>query len=215
MKESSTTKLFPFFLEENRPEREVLEILWPLFERGHSSQSRYFYLRPFFARERFRGKERRVLFPFWWYIRERREAGDRSIDHLWPIYGIHRERIDLVQVTTRHALFPLAYLRTGEGKWKVRLLPVVFISSGFLDRGVCLIPILKAGAGKGGWAGGNRFFYILDPLFSYQRLSIAPSPEEESPEDVRTEIKFLGGLLGWRRYGLETSLFLFWLRIEI
>jgi hypothetical protein len=205
-------RLFPLLFKERTERREVLELAWPLFEEGRSSESAYLALRPLFSSSRFRDREALVVFPFWWRIRERRETGERSVDHLWPLYGVHRRDIDLAPTVTRHFLCPIFSVRTGGGRWKARLFPLADLSSGFLDRGWWLLPLLKAGNGRGGAAGGNRFFYLLDPLFAFERFSIALG-RAEGPEDTRTEVKLLGGLLGWERSGGRSRLRLFWLRL--
>ena len=172
-------------------------------------------MRPFFFHDRFRGRERLVLFPFYFHLREGTGPGEhpRSIDHFWPFYGVHREIIDLVPTTTHHVLFPVFCFREGEGKWKVRLLPVASVSSGFLDRGWWIIPVFKAGTGNGGWAGGSRFFYLLDPLIQYERFSIAGPGQDEGPLDWRMSIRLLGGLLGYERAKGRSWIRIFWLRI--
>jgi hypothetical protein len=214
---------FPLVFRERAPEREVLEVLWPLFERGSSTgggeaspaivRSRFLRLRPFLFSEEFPDRERSIIFPFWWRIRDRREPAGKSADHLWPLYGVHREEIDLIPVTTRHILFPVAAWRSGPGAWKAKLFPLAWVSSGFLDRGIWLLPAIKAGAGRGGWSGGNRFFYLLDPLFQYERFSISEPGRPEEHGETRTEVKLLGGFLGWEVSDGDFHIRLFWFRL--
>ena len=206
---------FPLFFHEDLRERRTRAVIWPFFEAGRSSESDYLRVRPFYYHDRFRGAERLVVFPFYFRLREGTGPGEhpRSIDHFWPFYGVHRERIDLVPTTTRHVLFPIFYFREGEGKWKVRLWPAAWVSSGFLDRGWWIIPVLKTGVGKGGWAGGNRYFYLLDPLIQLERFSIAEPGHEEGPLDSRLSFRLLGGLLGYERAEGKSWVRFFWLKI--
>jgi hypothetical protein len=171
--------------------------------------SRYFRLRPFLAADDFRRSSRRILFPFYFRIREELESGTREIDHFWPFYGVHREPIDLAPATTHHVLYPLFYWRTGPERWKLSLLPVLAVSRGYVDRGLWLIPVVKSGA-----HGRSRFFYLLDPLLVYESLSSARGPEDDIPEKRRTRFLFLGGLIGWETdRGAACLRLLWWLRI--
>ncbi len=211
--ERASVRLFPLFFSEGEPSREVVEVLWPVYEAGRSSESSYFRIRPFFFHDRFRGEGRTAFFPFWWRSYEHRAIGERSFHLAWPFYGIERGPVDLAPAATHHVLYPLAYLRTSEDRWKVKLLPACTVSWGFLDRGWWLLPVIKAGAGRGGWEGGNRWLYVLDPLFAYERYSIAAGRRKETAGDVRTEIKVLGGLVGWESSGGRGAVRVFWFRL--
>ena len=206
--------LFPLLFLELGEVGGTTELLWPLFETGRGpelpwGQPRWFRFRPFFYRDSFRGYSRTVLFPFYFHIREELEAGNRSIDHLWPLYGIHREWIDLAPAVTHHCAWPLFFVRTGIGKWKVHLFPAFDASSGYIDRGWWLLPFLKVGS-----FGRSEHFYLLDPLFAYERDSIAESEASETPEKVRTSFRILGGLLGWENdRGKKAVRILWWIRV--
>jgi len=89
----------------------------------------------------------------------------------------------------------------------------VTVSSGFLDRGWWLIPVLKVMAGRGGWSGGNRLIAVLDPLFRYERFSIAEPGAPEGAGEARTEVEVLGGLLGWERSDGRTAVRILWIRL--
>ncbi len=209
----NSVRLFPLYFGEEAPGNEVVEVLWPLYEAGRSSESSYFRIRPFFFRDRFRGEGRTAVLPFWWHSYEKRAIGERSFHLAWPFYGIERGPVDLAPAVTHHVLYPLAYLRAGEDRWKLKLLPACTVSWGFLDRGWWLLPVIKAGAGRGGWEGGNRWLYILDPLFAYERYSIAGGRREETAGDVRTEVKVLGGLVGWESSAGRGTVRIFWIRL--
>jgi hypothetical protein len=202
---------FPFLYSEERDGARFLEVLWPLFETGRAplpggGVSNYSGFLTILSVEDLRGRSRAVLFPFYYRLREEREAGGRQIDHFWPFYGLHREWIDLAPATTHHILHPLIYFRHGPERWKLFVFPLFFASRGYYDRGIWLLPLVKAGS-----QGPNRFFYLIEPLFSYERLSIAPSAEEDAPEKGRTRWSILGGLIGWENERGEKSLRLFWL----
>ena len=74
-----------------------------------------------------------------------------------------------------------------------------------MDRGVWLLPIIKAGT-----QGQNSFFYLLEPLFAYEKLSIARTPEEDRPELGRSRWSLLGGLLAWENERGRASLRVLW-----
>jgi len=201
---------FPLLYSERRDGERFLEVLWPLFETGRAplpggGLSRYSRIWPFLTVDEFRLQSRTVFFPFYYHLREELEAGNREIDHYWPFYGIHREWIDLAPATTYHFLHPLIYFRQGPERWKLWVFPLFFASRGYYDRGIWLLPFVKAGT-----QGPNRFFYLIEPLFSYERQSIAPSAEEDSPEKGRTRWSLLGGLIGWENERGEKSLRLLW-----
>ncbi|MBI4601475.1 MAG: hypothetical protein HY721_05865 [Planctomycetes bacterium] len=206
--ERSRVPLFPLLFVESGEGATAVEVLWPFFEAGSGGgepPSSWFRLRPLLAFDSFRDGSRAIVFPVWFHLRERREAGDRSIDHLWPIYGLHREWIDLAPATTHHIAWPLFLARIGPGKHKVQLLPLFSVSSGYLDRGWWLFPPIKAGS-----HGRSAFFYLLDPLFAYERDSIAGPEEEERPEHFRVRWSLLGGLLAWEVDRGQGSVRLLW-----
>jgi len=211
-------RAFPLLFTERAAHGETLEVLWPVFEWARSAQSpphaqsSYLRLRPFFRRDRAPDRDALVLFPFYCRSLERREEGELTSEHFWPVFGVERRSVDLAPATTYHTLWPIVSLRLGGGRWRFWLRPALDLSSGFLDRGWWLFPVIKAGTGRGGWEGGNRFFYLLDPLFAYVRSSIAGG-RSEGPEDARTEVKVLGGLLGYESSGGRWNLRMFWLRI--
>ncbi len=211
---TSRTPLFPLLFTESGDPGTAVEVLWPIFEVGRgrelpSGRPSWLRLRPLFASDSFRGYSRTVLFPFYVRIREEREAGDCSIDHLWPLYGIHREWIDLAPAITHHFAWPLFFVRHGVGRWKVHLFPVLDASSGYLDRGMWLLPILKAGS-----YGRSKHFYLLDPILGYERDSIAEKEAEETPEKFRSSVRILGGFLGWENdRGKKALRILWWIRI--
>jgi hypothetical protein len=201
---------FPFLHSERQDGARFLEILWPLFETGRArlpggGVSSYSGLLTILSVEELRGRSRAVLFPFFYRLREEREAGNKDIVHFWPFYGLHREWIDLAPATTHHVLHPLLYFRHGPERWKVFVFPLFFASRGYYDRGTWLLPLVKAGT-----QGPNRFFYLIEPLFSYERLSIAPSAEEDTSAKGRTRWSILGGLIGWENDRGEKSLRLLW-----
>jgi len=196
---------FPLFHAEKGPDRWSTEVLWPLFEAGGTKEQHYFRMRPFFFDDEIGNGSRAIVFPFYFRIRRKLEAGDREIDHFWPIYGIHREWIDLAPSTTHHVLYPIFSLRQGPDRWRLRVFPVLVASKGYLDRGIWLLPIVKAGS-----QGQSRFFYIADPLFAYEKDSIARSPEEDTPELARTRWSVLGGLLEWEVEKGRGSLKVLW-----
>lgn len=206
--------LFPLFYAEASSDGHVLEQLWPLFESGRGprlpwGRPRWFRLRPVLWVEQFHGQSRLVVFPFFYHLRQELEAGDRAIDHFWPLYGLHRETIDLAPAVTHHFLWPLGLIRHGPERWKVRLLPLLDGSHGYIDRGWWLLPVLKWGG-----HGQSEFFYLLDPLFSYERDSIAPGAAEETPTQRRLRIRLLGGLLGWEDdRGRRRLQILWWLKL--
>jgi len=189
--------LFPFLYVESGDGWLALEKLWPLVEVGHGpvlpwGRPRWIRVRPFLWVDEFRGLSRTVVFPFYFRVLEELEAGDRSILHLWPFYGIHRETIDLAPAVTHHVAWPFFLVRHGPERWKVRLFPAFDGSHGYLDRGWWLLPVLKWGG-----HGQNEFFYLLDPLFAYERDSIAESAGDETPAKRRWSVRLLGGLAGW------------------
>jgi hypothetical protein len=206
---------FPLLFAERRGEGRFLELLWPIFETGRAPLaaaadtdppvSRFTRLRPFLWIDDFRGGSRTILFPFYFRIREELEAGDRAIDHYWPFYGVHHEWIDLAPAVTHHVLYPLIYFRHGPERWKISVFPLFFASRGYYDRGWWLLPLLKVGT-----QGPNRFVYVIEPLFAYEHLSIAPSAEEDTEQAGRTRWSILGGLLGWENERGERSLRLLW-----
>jgi hypothetical protein len=197
---------FPLLHVEDGPDRWSTEVLWPLFEAGRAGRHRYFRLRPFFADDAIGSGSRAIVFPFYFRIRQKLESGDREIDHFWPFYGVHREWIDLAPSTTHHVLYPIFSLRRGPDRWRACVFPILSASKGYLDRGIWLLPLVKAGS-----RGANRFFYIVDPLFAYEKDSIARSPEEDTPELARTRWSLLGGLLAWEVERGRASLRLLWL----
>jgi hypothetical protein len=197
---------FPLLHVEDGPDRWSTEVLWPLFEAGRAGEQRYFRLRPFFADDAIGSGSRAIVFPFYFRIRRKLEAGDREIDHFWPFYGVHREWIDLAPSTTHHVLYPIFSLRRGPDRWRACVFPILSASKGYLDRGIWLLPLVKAGS-----RGQSRFFYLVDPLFAYEKDSIARSPEEDTPELTRTRWSLLGGLLAWEVERGRASLRLLWL----
>jgi hypothetical protein len=201
---SPVIEAFPLVHAE-RGDRWSVEVLWPFFEMGGAGKHRYLRVRPFFLEEEIGGSSRSVVFPFYFRSRTRLESGDREIDHFWPIHGVHREWIDLAPATTHHVLYPIFSLRRGPDRWRLSVFPVFFASSGYLDRGVWLLPLVKSGA-----HGQSRFFYLLDPLFAYEKDSIARSPDEDSPELARTRWSLLGGLLAWEVDRGRAALRLLW-----
>ena len=80
----------------------------------------------------------------------------------------------------------------GPDRWRACVFPILSASKDYLDRGIWLLPIVKWGS-----QGQSRFFYIVDPLFAYEKDSIARSAEEDTPELARTRWSLLGGLLAW------------------
>mgnify|MGYP001608231022 CR=1 FL=1 len=207
--------LFPLLYAERGWRGSYCELFWPLFETGRSpwlepEPSRHFRIRPLLYVDSFRRYSRVAVFPVYFHIREKLEAGNRSIDHLWPLYGLHREWIDLAPATTHHFFYPLIFFRNGWSRWKIHLFPILDVSSGYYDHGWWLLPVLKSGG-----HGQSRFFYLLDPLFAYERDSIAETEEDETREKVRWSWKIFGGLVGWENDRGKRSVRLFWLRAPL
>lgn len=210
----SSAACFPLFLAESGPGGTAREVLWPLVEWGRGAElesgtASWLRVRPFVYWDSFARRSRFVIFPFYFRSREELEVGTRSVDHLWPIHGVHREWIDGSPAVTHHVLFPLFSARQGTGQWKVRVFPLFDASKGYLDRGWWLLPLIKSGARE-----RSSFFYLLDPLLAYERDSIALRGEEEPVEKRRIRISLLGGLLGWEDDRGKTALrVLWWIRI--
>src|SRR5262245_33711780 len=68
---SGGVRAFPVFFSEHTGSREVLEVLWPVFESARSSRSSYLRVRPFFWRDRAPDREGLFVFPFYWHSLER------------------------------------------------------------------------------------------------------------------------------------------------
>ena len=208
--------LFPLLYVERSPEASATEVLWPLYESGSSSTapgvaSSFFRLRPLIYVDSFERSSRVVIFPVYFHLREQHESGDLAVDHFWPLYGFHREWIDLAPATTHHFAWPLIYFRFGPARWKVSIFPLVAASEGYLDRGWWIAPVIRWGS-----QGQSAFFYLLDPLIAYERDSIAESVEDfaASPQKTRTSFNLLGGLLGWENdRGYSSLRLLWWLKI--